>query len=595
MSTHDLQRAAQAVSYPVHRGDSVTQEADPNPFPAGGVRPLHTTIGAPHPAGAWFDADEADAAVAFIALMRHTQGPLAGQPFILSPEQAWVTREAFGWMHVNEAGQTVRQYRTVYVEEGRGNGKSQWGAGVAGKLLFADGEGSPEVVGAAKDRKQAGIILRRLKAMVATNPDLRKRSIPRVNKLEHRTNGGVYEATSADVGGAWGGAPHGIIFDEIHAQPNRDLWDALTTGMGKRLQPMIWAFTTAGWDRESLCWELHEFTREIEAGSVTDTAFLGVVWAASEDADWTMPETWQQANPMLAAPGSTLTPSGAAAAITHAYMAAECEKAKAMPAFQNTFRTMYLSQWVGQEVRFMPMDAWDACGDPIETGKRAAFGGLDLSSTTDLSAYVIVSEREGKLDIDLKVYAPAEGLRERSRRDRAPYEVWAREGYLTLTPGATIDQNVIKADVLASHGVYDLRDAGYDRWNAAKVVMELEAEGVTMVPIGQGFASLSNPTKELLRLVVDGNVRHGGNPILRWMMTHTAAVTDSAENIKPDKARSGGRIDGVAALVSAIDGWMRRGRDLNRVSVYDSECDLCGYREGHAPGCRGADTEETNT
>lgn len=532
-----------------------------NLFPSGGVRPLYTTIGRPKPEGAYFDAEAADLAVDFIALMKHTQGPLAGQPFVLSPEQAWVTREAFGWMRPDG----TRLYRTVYVEEGRANGKSQWGAGVAGKLLYADGETNPEIVGAAKDRPQARIVLQRLQAMVRTNPDLVKRSVLLRSEIRHRTNGGTYKATSSDVGGAWGGAPHGVIFDEVHAQPNRDLWDALVTGTGKRLQPMVWALTTAGWDRESLCWELHEYTRQIADGTLDDSSFLGVVWAAHEDADWTDPEVWQQANPLLAAPGSKLTPSGAQAAIQHDFMAAECRRALSLPAFQNTFRTMYLSQWVGQEVRFIPMEHWDACADPITPGKRPAYGGVDLSSNTDLSAYAVLSRApDGVVEIDLRCYAPADGLRERSRRDRVPYDVWERDGWLTLTEGNTIDQDTIKRDVLASKAVYDLKDVGYDRWNAAKVVKELEREGVVMVQVGQGFASLSAPTKELLKLVMERKIRHGGNPILRWMVSNTAAVVDSAENIKPDKSKSTGRIDGVSATVTALDGLTRRGGEPAR-------------------------------
>ncbi len=539
----------------------------PNPFPAGGTRPLYHTLDQPKPEGCYFDAQAADDAVSFIALMRHTQGPLAGEPFKLAPEQEWVTREAFGWKRHGS-----RLIRTVYIEEGRANGKSQWGAGVAGKLLYADGEPNPEIVGAAKDRAQARIILQRLQAMVRTNPDLIKRSSLLRSEIRHRTNGGTYRATSADVGGAWGGAPHGIIFDEVHAQPNRELWDALTTGAGKRRQPMTWAFTTAGWDRESLCRELHELVRQISEKVVEDASFLGVVWAAAEEDDWTDPKVWQQANPLLGLPDSDLTPSGARAAISHEYMAGECRKALATPAFQNTFRTMYLSQWVGQEVRFIPMEQWDQCSGPVTPTKRPAFGGIDLASTTDLAAFQVVSRApDGSVEIETRLYAPADGLRERCRRDKAPYDVWARDGFLTLTPGATIDQDYIKADVLKAKETYDLRDVGYDRWNAGKLVQELEAEGVTMVKVGQGFASMSAPTKELLRLTLERKLRHGAHPLLRWMVSNTAAVVDAAENIKPDKAKSTGRIDGVTATVIALDGLTRRGNTERRKSRYNSD------------------------
>lgn len=526
-----------------------------NAYPQGGIRPLFTTGFRDKPEGAYFDDDAADRAVAFIERLHHTQGVKAGLPFTLSPEQRWLVREAFGWMRADG----TRLYRTVYVEMGRGNGKSQLGAAIAGKLLFADGESDPEVIGAAKDRRQARrACLDRLKAMVRAEPALDERSEIFKSEIQ-RHGGGWYEATSSDVGSAWGGAPHGVIFDEVHAQPSRDLWDALVTGTGKRLQPMVWAFTTAGWRRDSLAWELREYTREIAEGAVIDPSFLGVVWAAAEDADWTDPDTWRLANPLMGE------------AFSEEFIAAECERAKSQPAFQNTFRTMYLSQWVGQETRFIDMTAWDACSAPADLRGLRVFGGLDLSSSTDLSALALVGERDGQVHVVVRCYAPADGLRDRARRDRAPYDVWAREGHLTLTPGATIDQDVIKADVLRFAKDLDVADVSFDRWNAAKVVRELQLElgEDRMVEMGQGFSSMSAPTKEVLRLVTDGRLRHGGNPLLRMMVDRAQAKTDPAGNIKPDKQNSSSRIDGLVATIMAVDGLMRRGRTAKRRSVYE--------------------------
>lgn len=528
----------------------------PNPFPEGGVAPLWTSALVPKPEGCWFDEKAAQDAVDFFKLLRHTQGPAAGTPFRLSPEQEWLVREIFGWKRADG----LRLYRTVYMETGRGNGKSQLLAGLAGKLLLADGEPDPEVVGAAKDRRQARRhCLDRLKAMIRAEPLLAER-VDIFKSEIRRKKGGWYEATSADVGSAWGGAPHGVLFDEVHAQPSRDLWDALVTGTGKRAQPLVIAATTAGWDRESLAWELHEYTRELAQGLIEDPSFLGVIWAAAEDDDWTDPETWRKANPLMGQ------------AFSEEFLRAECERAKAQPAFQNTFRTMYLSQWVGQQTRFIDMASWDACdASKVEPGGDG-FGGLDLSSTTDLSAFAVLSRGdEGRVRVDLKVYAPAEGIAERERRDRAPYTVWARDGWLTLTPGASIDQDTIKRDVLQAARDYNLVDVSYDRWNAAKLVGELEdelGEG-RMAQMGQGFASMSAPTKELLRIVAEGRLQHGGNPILRWMVDHAQAQVDAAGNVKPDKKRSGVRIDGLVAAVMGLDGLTRRGNRPTRRSVYE--------------------------
>ena len=564
---------------------------NPNPFPENGVRPLYTTAFAPKPSGAYFNAREADRAVKFFRYLKHSQGPLAGQRFELTPEQVWVVREAFGWYRADGK----RLYRTVYIEVGRGNGKSQLGAGIAGKLLFADGELNPEVVGAASDRRQATkICLNRLKAMVRSSPDLTgradilQREIRAKATIGEIVSEGFYEATSSDVASAWGGSPHGLIVDELHTQPNRDLWDALVTGMGKRLQPMAWALTTAGWDRESLAWEMHELTRQVQESEVRQDHFLGVVWAAPEEADWTDPETWRLANPMLEAEeGSGVTVSGAPAAISIAYLKDECEKAKAIPAFQNTFRTMYLSQWVGQETRFIPINVWDRCNEKPAATKRVAFGGLDLASTTDLAAFVVVSMRDGKVDVEPHFWAPAEGLRERMRRDKVPYDVWAREGMLTLTPGATIRHEAIRQVVNEAATTYNLKDVGYDRWNSSELVTNLVDDGVEMVDVGQGMASMSAPTKELLRLVLDEKIRHGGNPVLRWMVNNTAATVDAAGNVKPDKKKSASRIDGVVATIIAIDGLMRRGSEPERpLSRWNKTCPECGAIGGnHTMNC----------
>ena len=564
---------------------------NPNPFPDNGVRPLYTTAFAPKPDGAYFNAREADRAVGFFGYLKHSQGPLAGQRFVLTPEQVWVVREAFGWYRADGK----RLYRTVYIEVGRGNGKSQLGAGIAGKLLFADGELNPEVVGAASDRRQATkICLNRLKAMVRSSADLTgradilQREIRAKATIGETVSEGFYEATSSDVASAWGGSPHGLIVDELHTQPNRDLWDALVTGMGKRKQPMAWALTTAGWDRESLAWEMHELTRQVDQSEVLQETFLGVVWAALEEVDWTDPETWRMVNPMLEGEeGSGITASGAPAAITISYLKGECEKAKAIPAFQNTFRTMYLSQWVGQETRFIPIDVWDKNSEIPSPGKRMAFGGLVLASTTDLAAFTIVSVRDDKVDVDVHFWAPEEGLRERMRRDKVPYDLWAREGLLTLTPGATIRHESIRQAVNEAAVTYNLKDVGYDRWNSSELVTNLVDDGIEMVDVGQGMASMSAPTKELLRLVLEKKLRHGANPVLRWMVNNTAAVVDASGNVKPDKKKSASRIDGVVSTIIAIDGLMRRGMQPEvQESRWNKTCPECGYIGGnHNASC----------
>jgi phage terminase large subunit-like protein len=218
----------------------------------------------------------------------------------------------------------------------------------------------------------------------------------------------------------------------------------------------------------------------------------------------------------------------------------------------------------GQAERYIDMGAWDGCdAEPTSTG--TAFGGLDLSATTDLTAFTMMVNGS---DVYSIAFLPEHGIVERERRDRVPYRLWAEQGYLTLTPGKTIDYAYVKAAILEAAETFDLVDVNFDRWNSSQVVKQLEDEGIEMVQIGQGFASMSSPTKELQHLAVEGKLRHGGNPLLRWCVSNLAVKMDPSGNVKPDRDRSGGRIEPVVALVMALDGWQRRGQQQRRVSRY---------------------------
>jgi phage terminase large subunit-like protein len=244
------------------------------------------------------------------------------------------------------------------------------------------------------------------------------------------------------------------------------------------------------------------------------------------------------------------------------FLKSKAEKAVNTPAFQNTFRTMYLSQWVGAETAFVSLPIWDDNDHttPLPApGQRTAFGGLDLSSTTDLSAFAILTRNGNKIEIHLMMYAPEEGLVERERRDKLPYREWVRNGWLKLCSGTTIDQDLIKADVYQAMDEWDLVDIGYDRWNASKLVREMTDDGVKMVEFGQGYANMSAPTKSFLQLVAERKFMTGGNLALRTQLSNTSATTDAADNVKPDKAKSSSRIDGVIATIMALDGLNRRG------------------------------------
>jgi phage terminase large subunit-like protein len=272
------------------------------------------------------------------------------------------------------------------------------------------------------------------------------------------------------------------------------------------------------------------------------------------DADWTDEEVWRRANPSL---GETVS--------LDSYRE-HAKRAENQPTEQNAFRTLLLSQWVGQAERYLDMGAWDAC-DPAPDKKAEAYGGLDLSATTDLTAFAVLVEGT---DVYLWAFLPADGILERERRDRVPYRLWAEQGSLTLTPGPVIDYAYVKHAVLQAAQAFDLRSVEFDRWNSSQIVRELEDEGVAMIEVGQGFSSLSAPTKELQRLVVEGKLRHGGDPLLRWCASNVAVTMDAAGNVKPAKDRSAHRIDPIVGLIMAIDGWQRFGNEPERVSVYEN-------------------------
>ncbi len=491
----------------------------------------------------YFDERAAELATLFIErLLVHIEGPLAGQPFLLEPWQRQIVRDLFGWKRTSDG---ARRYRFVYIEVPRGNGKSTFAAALALYLLVADGEFSAKVYSAAADKAQAAIVFETAEKMAAASAWLG----PRVRAFRNRTmeyakGGGRYIVLSADAFTKHGLNPHGIIFDELHAQPNRELYDVLKTAMGKRRQPMMIMITTAGYDRNSICWEQHEYARQVAAGIVDDPTFYPAIWCAEDGDDWTSPAVWRKANPNYGV------------SVREEFLRQECVTALASPAYQNTFRRLYLNQWTQQESRFLDMGAWDACGGAAlpDLRGRVCFGGLDLATTTDIAALVLVFPPvvEGEPFWWLpRFWIPGDAMIERVRRDRVQYDAWVRDGLVTATEGNVIDYGVIQRDIEALGLLYDIREVAFDRWGATQISQNLTAAGFEMVQMGQGFASMSAPTKELVRLVLSRGLGHGGHPVLRWMADNLAVVQDPAGNIKPSKAKSTQKIDGVVAGIMA--------------------------------------------
>ena len=425
----------------------------------------------------------------------------------------------------------TRLYRRAYVEAPRKSGKTMLAAAIGLYLAYGDAEAGPEVAFAAYDQEQARICYSAARHMIEANDGLWDRTVIYNSALEMKladNPGGVLRCLSRESAQQFGQDLHGAVLDELFTWKSREMWEALTTAGGAREQPLIFSITTAGWNQQSIAFEQHELTRQIHEGTAEDESFLGVVYGAPMDADWTDEKVWKRANPSL---GET---------VSIGYYRDQARRARNQPTEQNAFRMLGLSQWVGQAERFLDMGSWDACAaEPAKRG--AAFGGLDLSATTDLTAFVVVLA-EGT-DVYCWAFLPAEGIVERERRDRVPYRLWAEQGSLTLTPGRTVDYAAVRAAVLEAAGAFDLKSVSFDPWNSSHLVSELEDEGIEMVQLRQGFASMSAPCKEMLRMVVEGELRHGGDPLLRWCASNTAAKFDAAGNVKLDKERSAHRID----------------------------------------------------
>lgn len=690
--------------------------------------------------------------------LTHVKGEWAGRPLILESWESEFVRNLFGWKRPDG----TRKYRKALLFIARKNGKTLLGAAIALYLLFADKEPGAEIYSVAADRDQAAIMFDTARGMVEGNQALASRCEVYRRAIVVPSTGSAYHVLSADAPSKHGKNAHGVLFDELHAQANRELYDVMKTSQGARKQPLFLMFTTAGFDRKSVCWEEYEYACKVRDGIIKDDTYLPVIFEAhaqpytekvqsltaverldimcscknvtsiqiekclrkvcanhamtvssdkrkncdrkdaestqtdqleqkdyvqhvtnspystqtqninaeqfssaqsgqpeinpesvqpmldggrsrkvsstwqnggeprnmasvdrntsgsrtnkadvaqsvewkqflssiivtiqkkSEDSsalsatlesvfsetlkklyflhsntcsvrnvkldgssilidhdadDWTDPEIWRKANPNL----------GISPKIE--FLVDECNRAKESAAYQNTFRRLYLNQWTEQETRWIDIEKWEACNehfDPDSLRGRRCIIGLDLASTTDIAAECLLfppDDLEGIYLAMWRFWIPEENMRRRSLKDRVPYVEWHKAGFIDATEGNVVDQNFIKAQIIEDCETYDVQEIAYDRWNATKLVTELVDEGLTMVPVGQGFQSMAAPTKEWEKLILGKRIAHNGNPVAKWMMSNVAVRQDPAGNLKPDKAKSTEKIDGIVAGIMAL-------------------------------------------
>ena len=489
----------------------------------------------------WYDEEAADRAVGFFAeCLLHVKGEYAGKPFILEDWQEAIVRTVFGWKRTDG----MRRFRKAYIEVGRKNGKSTLLAGILLYLLVADGEEGAEIFCAASDRDQAALVHNICAMMTERSPVLSK--VCKVLKSKHRIIYGhsFIRAVPCNEGGTHGFDAAALCLDELHAVKNKQFYSALMTSFGSRRQPLALQITTAGWDRRSVCWLEHQYAERVRDGVEQDQEYLPVIYAAREWQDWTDPETWAAANPNLGK------------SVKRDYIEAQCKRAQAEPSYENEFRKLHLCQWVSQEQRFLPMEKYRACKSDSEIlDGDYVFGGLDLSCTTDITAFCLAKQTVDGYILRWKYWIPHERMQDIEKRDHVPYSLWLKQGLIFTTPGTRLDQKYVIDEILRDVERYNIASIGYDPYNADQLSIQLEEHGVTMVKIKQGYAQLSAATKELEGCVLAQTIEHNGDPVADWMAENISVRTSdgNVRPVKPDHHASGKKIDGMVAAIMAID------------------------------------------
>lgn len=508
-----------------------------------------------HERGLRFDDAAAEWAINFFSILPHIKGEWASDAgrITLAPWQAFIIGSLFGW----KRSDGTRRFRTAYIEVARKNGKSTLMAGLGLLLAFFDDEPGAEVYAAATKRDQAKIVWGDARAMVTRTPQLKSRIKAYVGNLHQSATASKFEPLGADADSMDGLNIHGAIVDELHAHPTRAIVDVLETATGARRQPLITYITTAGFDRHSVCWSHHDYSVKVLEGVFDDDTWFGFVASLDEGDDWRDPAVWVKANPNL----------GVSVKLDD--LERKAARAQQVPSEQQEFRRKHCNEWTESETRWLDLAAWDRGAGPVDEAAlvgRVCYGGLDLSSTTDLTALVLVfPDGLGGYDVLCRTWVPAENLRKRAERDRVPYPLWRDQGYITATDGNVVDYDAVEAAVMELAERYDLRELAIDRWNSTGTQTRLDANRITVVPFGQGFASMTAPTKEVERLVLEGDLRHGGHPVLRWAASNVVVQMDPSGNLKPAKDKSTERIDPIVALVMAV------GRAMVHLdSVYDT-------------------------
>lgn len=489
-----------------------------------------------------FDRRAALRASGFIERLKHTKGEWAGSRFRLEPWQHFVLWNIFGWKNADG----TRRFRYAYIEIARKNGKTALSAGVGLYMLFADGESRPEVYSAATVKDQAKICFADAVEIVRAT-DLKHYLTPFRNSIVYEARGGMMKPLSSDYGTHDGLNPSCGIIDEFHAHRDSGMFDVIKSAFGARRQPLMFIITTAGFNKSGACYAYRGNVIKVLREVNEDDTLFGIIYTLDANEEWDDPRMWIKSNPNL---GVSLSAD---------YLADQVRDARNRPEAVRNVMTKNLNLWVDAERTWILDDTWQKCvgtTSPDELRGCACWGGLDLSNVSDITAYVLLFHENDRFQLVPYFWIPEERMLEKIRRENINYDRWVASGCVTVTPGNVIDYDFVKADILRRTADYDLRSSAYDRWNASQTIIDLQNEGMTCNPFGQGYGSMSAPTREFEKLVLTGRIEHFGNPVLRWMLASTVVKSDPAGNIKPDKERSTQKIDGIVASIMALGEWM---------------------------------------
>lgn len=561
----------------------------------------------------------------FEKFLRHWQGQAAGQPFRLAPwQREGIVMPLFGWKRADG----TRRFRTAHIEVPRKQGKSTMAAGFALLLLVADGEPGASVVSAAADKEQAREVFRCATQMVAQSPELQAYLTVYRNSIAFKSKGACYQVISADAHTKHGRNDSGVVIDELHAQPNSDLYSVLTSGVMARRQPLTIQITTAGNDMHGLCREQHEYGRKVLSGEIVDDSFFAFFRGADDTDTWYTLETMIKANPGLGLddwlvcadpqkhkhqitgpvslrpdiqqeifggqpPGdlagyvdrltqwSRRNP-GIGESVRLDALLVTLTRAVNSPMAEAQYNWLHLNRWMRSEARWLKIEQWDQCCDPdldIDAlASRPCYGGLDLATRRDINAFVLAwppapgwaGPYADKWVLAQWFWVPHETAAEREKEARVPYGEWHKAGELLYTDGAAADQDRILSDILDVCKRFDVQQIGYDQWSAHRIVTKMTAIGFVMVEIPQIPKHLSEPSKLLEAALVSNQVVHDANRVMRWMAGNVIVTSDVNENIRPDKRKSSEKIDGIVAAIMAVERGMKSDGNNGR-SQYEGD------------------------